>query len=429
MTHHFFIWKTKANSNHKNTLPLQNPIMLKTRKKTLVVNVDWVKIWDGHPIVIQSMTDTQTTDIEATLSQIKELILAWSELVRIAVPDEASAKAVPEIVKRLKEDNCYVPIVGDFHYNGHQLLNQYPDMAKALSKYRINPWNVWKWDKHDDNFWQIIKCAIKYSKPVRIGINGWSLDKDLLQINMERNARAKFIKPARKVFLDSIIESCILSVKKAEELGLAKNMIVVSAKLADVQELIEVNEILSEKTDCPLHLGLTHPGGSVQGMVASASGLSVILQQWIWDTIRVSITPEPWQPRTLEVDVCKTILQSMSFRYFRPTVVSCPGCWRTSSNRFQILSKQISDELEKKLPTWKSKYPDMVKSHIAVMWCVVNGIGEAEQADIAIFFPGNAEKPIIPVYIKWKPYTTFTMEDDIFEEFMKLIKKYFAGDI
>jgi len=401
--------------------------MLTTRKKTLTVNIWWVLIGWDNPIVIQSMTDTPTADIQATLAQIIELADAGSELVRITVDNKQSAKAVPEIINQLQNKWYNVPIIWDFHYNGHILLNDFPEMAKALSKFRINPGNVGKWDKHDENYKQIVQCAIKYNKPVRIWINWWSLDDELLNYNMEKNAKLAQPLTAQEIIIDSIVESAILSVKKAVEIGLPKDRIIIACKVSNIQNLIIINEKLSQQTDCPLHLWLTEAWWSTKWIVASSAALWILLQQWIWDTIRVSITPEPGKPRSLEVEVCKYLLQSMSFRYFQPMITSCPGCGRTSSDRFQVLAKQISDEIQIRLPIWKKKYKWFEKTNISIMWCVVNGIGEAKHADIGIFFPWNAEKPIVPVYIKWKPYTTFQHDDDIFNGFMQIIENYFKS--
>lgn len=401
--------------------------MLASRKKTLEVNVWWVKVWWDNPIVIQSMTDTPTANVLATVLQIKELADAGSELVRITVNDDEAAKAVPEIVKKLKEIWITTPIIWDFHYNWHLLLNTYPEMAESLSKYRVNPWNVWKWDKHDENYKAIIQCAIKYNKPIRIWINGWSLDQDLLETNMNANSQSKNPKSAREIFLESMVESTLLSIKKAEEFWLPRNRILIAAKVSDVQDVIAINEMLSQKIDCPLHIWLTEAGGSTKWIVASSAALGILLQQWIWDTIRVSITPEPGKPRSLEVEVCKYLLQSMSFRYFQPSLTSCPWCGRTWSKRFQILAKQVSDEINKRLPERRKRYIWFEKVKIAVMGCIVNWIGEAKHADIWIFFPGNWENPQIPVYIKWKQYIILE-ENNVFENFMWIVEEYLASN-
>ncbi len=398
------------------------------RKKTLTVNVWGVLIGGAHPIVIQSMTNTPTADIAATVQQIKELALAWSELVRITVDTEDSAKAVPEIIKQLHDQWINIPIVGDFHFNGHLLLEQYPEMAQALAKYRINPGNVGTWSNHDEHFKQFIGFAVTYNKPIRIGINGGSLDKELLQHNMEENAKKEQPLSDREVFIDSMVQSCLLSIEKAQEFGLTKDKIILSVKLSDVQDVIEASEKLSKATDCPLHLWLTEAGWSTKWLVSSAAALGILLQQGIGDTIRISVTPEPGQPRALEVEACKYLLQSMWFRYFQPLITSCPGCGRTSSSAFQTLAKQVQDEISKRMPTRKTLYPGCEKTKIAIMGCVVNGIGEASHADIGIFFPWNNENPKIPVYVHGKPYTILD-NDWVFEHFMDIIEKYFRKEI
>lgn len=391
-----------------------------SRKKTIEVDIGWVKVGGENPVVIQSMTNTPTADIVATVAQIKELALAGSELVRITVDTEESAQAVPEIVRQLHELWIDVPIIGDFHFNGHILLEKYPDMAKALSKYRINPGNAGQ----DIHFKQFIHYAVKYHKPVRIWINGWSLDKKLLDKHMEKNSKKAEPKTPREVFIDTLVQSCLLSIKKAQKYGLAKNMIVLSIKSSDVQDMISATERLSKKTDCPLHLGLTEAGGSTKWLVASAAALWILLQQWIGDTIRISLTPEPGKSRSLEVQACKYLLQSMWFRCFQPLITSCPGCGRTSSTAFQKLAKQVSDEVQKRMPEWKKKYNGCEKTKIAIMWCIVNGVWEAISADIGIFFPGNWENPQIPVYVKWKILKVLHGER-VFEEFMEIVEDYF----
>lgn len=398
------------------------------RKKTLEVDVGWIKVWWDNPIVIQSMTNTPTNDIEATVNQIKELALAGSELVRITVDTEQSAQAVPYIISKLNDMGIQVPIVWDFHFNGHILLDKYPEMASLLAKYRINPGNVWTGNKHDEHFKQFIWYAIKYDKPIRIGINWWSLDKELLEYNMWQNAKLTHPKDSKEVFIDSMVESCLLSIDKAQEFWLAKNKIILSVKISDVQDVISATQKLSDKTDCPLHLWLTEAGWSTKWLVASSSALGILLQQWIWDTIRYSLTPEPWQARSLEVQACKYLLQSMWFRYFEPLITSCPGCWRTSSESFQKLAKQVSDEIQKRLDIWRKNYPWFEKTKISVMWCIVNGIWEASNADIWIFFPGNMEEPKIPVYVRGKPYKVLEWEN-VFEQFMEIIELYFQSKI
>ncbi len=398
------------------------------RKKTLTVNVWGVLVGGDNPIVIQSMTNTPTADIATTVEQIKELALAWSELVRITVDTEDSAKAVPDIIRQLHDQGIDVPIIGDFHFNGHILLEKYPEMAQALAKYRINPGNVWVGEKHDEHFKQFIGFAVKYDKPIRIGINGWSLDKELLQHNMEENAKKEQPLSDKEVFIDSMVQSCLLSIEKAQEFWLAKDKIILSVKLSDVQDVIRASEKLSRATDCPLHLWLTEAWGSTKWLVSSAAALWILLQQWIGDTIRISVTPEPGEPRALEVEACKYLLQSMGFRYFQPLITSCPGCGRTSSATFQTLAKQVQDEISKRMPQRKTKYPGCETTKIAIMGCVVNGIGEASHADIGIFFPGNNENPKIPVYVHGTPYTILESEW-VFEKFMEIIEQYFRKEI
>lgn len=398
------------------------------RKQTIQVNVGWVLIgWDA-PVVIQSMTNTPTRDVFATTMQIKELAMAGSEIVRITVNDNAAAEAVPKIVKNLRDVWVMVPIVWDFHYNGHTLLNKYPELAENLDKYRINPGNVGKWEKRDDNFKQIIKCAIKYNTPVRIGINGWSLDDDLLSANMDINSKLENPKDAGAVFIDSMVESALLSVEKAQEYGLAENMMTISVKMSDIQDMVSCYIQLSYKTSIPLHLGLTEAGGSAKGIVSSSIALGLLLQQGIGDTIRVSITPEPGAKRSLEVEVCKNILQTMWIRSFQPLITSCPGCGRTSSGSFQILSKQIGDEIALRYNEWKERYPKFATTNIAVMGCIVNGPGEARNADIGIFLPGDGENPTIPVYVRGQMYKNLKW-DRVFEQFMEILIDYFEEKI
>lgn len=355
------------------------------------------------------MTNTPTAHIHATVAQIKELADAGSELVRITVDTEDAAKAVPSIIKQLKDIWITTPIIGDFHFNGHILLEKYPEMAQALAKYRINPGNTGK----DENFKKFIEFAIKYQKPVRIGVNAWSPDKELLE---------------KYTFIDALVQSCLLSVQKAQDLWLSKNKIILGIKISNIQDLLEATEKLSQQTDCPLHIWLTEAGGSTKWLVASSAALGILLQKWIGDTIRYSLTPAPWTPRSLEVQACKFLLQTMGFRDFQPLVTSCPWCGRTSSNVFQMLAQQVNDEIEKRLPLRKKLYPGCEKTKIAVMWCVVNGIGEASTADIGIFFPGNMENPGTPVYVKGKMYKVL-QGDQIFEEFMDILELYFQWKI
>jgi len=382
----------------------------------------------NNPVVVQSMTNTPTSDIEATTMQIKELAQSGSELVRITVNDNKAAIAVPKIVKNLKNLWIHIPVVWDFHYNWHILLEKYPEMAEALAKYRVNPGNVGKWEKKDDNFKKIIDCAIKYDKPVRIWVNWGSLDDDLLQYNMDQNNKLSEPKSSKEVFIDSMVESALLSAEKAIEFGLPKEKIILSVKMSDIQDMVKSYELLSAQTDISLHLWLTEAGSNTQWITSSSIALGLLLQQWIGDTIRVSITPEPWAPRSLEVEVCKYILQTMWIRSFRPLITSCPWCGRTSSDRFQVLSKRINDEINDKYSIWREKYKNFDKTNIAVMWCIVNGPWEAKHADIWIFFPWDGENPKIPVYIKWELYKNLEWER-VYEEFMDILEGYLGGGI
>lgn len=399
--------------------------MFTTRKSTIAVNVGGIGIGGDNPIRIQSMTNTLTANVEATAVQIADLANAGSELVRITVNDDEAAQAVPHIVARLKDMGIFVPIVGDFHYNGHLLLTQYPDMAKALAKYRINPGNVGTGERHDANFKAIVECAVRYNKPVRIGINGGSLDKELLSIRMEDNAKLSHPKDANTVFIETMVESALLSANKAQEYGLKENQIIISVKMSDVQDMVRAYLLLSERTNIPLHLGLTEAGIAPKGIVASSAALGILLAQGIGDTIRVSLTPEPDTPRTAEVEVCKALLQSMGLRQIQPLVISCPGCGRTDSVLFQVLAQKMNRYIAEHLPRWKQQYIGFEGMKIAIMGCIVNGIGEAEHADIGLFIPGNKEDPKLPVYVQGKPYATLKGER-VFEEFIEILEKFLA---
>ncbi len=389
-----------------------------------------ISFGSDHPIVVQSMTNTPTRDIEATVTQIIELADAGSEVVRITIDTEAAAMAVPGIVKTLRERWYITPIVGDFHYNGHILLEKYPDMARSISKYRVNPGNVGKWDRHDDNFKKFIECAIKYDLPIRIGVNGGSLDQELLDANMEANAKLENPSSAQDVYIDTMVESGILSAKKAVEWGLPENKIIISVKMSNLQSMISAYERIASQCEYPLHLGLTEAGAGTKWIVSSAAALSILLEQGIGDTIRVSLTPDPGAPRSLEVDVCRDILQSMGFRSFRPQVVSCPGCGRTSSDKFQILAKYVNERIRDKMPEWTRKYSGFEKIHIAVMGCIVNGIGEAKNADIGIFIPWDAEAPQLQIYVKWAHYRSLEWRDilAVGREFMSVIEELFERE-
>ena len=396
---------------------------LNPRRKTCTVALAAVKIGSDYPVVIQSMTDTPTADIEKTLQQTTELIEAGSELVRWTVNDDKAAAAVSEIIQRLRGAGHTTPIIGDFHFNGHTLLRKHPACAKALAKYRINPGNVGRGERHDDNFTQIIKVAVEYDKPVRIGVNWGSLDQELLTAKMDENAKLAEPKDFKEVTFEAMIESALTCARLAEKAGLAHNKIILSVKMSILQDMVTVYSRLAKLCDYPLHLGLTEAGGDIQGTASSAAALSILLQQGIGDTIRVSLTPQPNVPRSREVDICKQILQALGLRFFKPSVTSCPGCGRTSSNYFQILAQDINDHITRQMPLWKKKHPGVEKLKIAVMGCVVNGPGESRHADIGISLPGASEKPIAPVYVDGKEKVTLKGEK-IKEEFIEILENY-----
>ena len=393
------------------------------RRKTNTVTIGSVKMGQSHPIVVQSMTNTLTADVDATVAQIKLLEDAGSELVRITVNDQEAMEAVPKIIKRLRNDGYKAPIVGDFHYNGHLLLTNNPEGAKALDKYRINPGNVGKGNKKDDNFKQMIDAAIKYNKPVRIGVNAGSLDQELFTEMMNENAELSDPNSFKEVLIDAMVISALSNAKKAEEIGLSRDKIILSVKMSDVQDMIAVYEKLAKQSEYVLHLGLTEAGGSTKGITSSSAALAVLLQKGIGDTIRISLTPEPGVTRDLEVKTCKYLLQSMGFRYFLPLVTSCPGCGRTNSEGFIHLAQDVTAYIESSMPTWKALYPGVEKLSVAVMGCVVNGPGESKYADIGISLPGNAEKPNIPVYQDGKLFKILK-GDGIKEQFITILNDY-----
>tara|TARA_A100001015_G_C15004706_1_gene720121 strand:- start:618 stop:1832 length:1215 start_codon:yes stop_codon:yes gene_type:complete len=393
------------------------------RRHTNSVIIDNVNLGSAHPIVVQSMTNTPTADVKATINQIKLLEDAGSELVRITVNDNDAMIAVEEIIDKLRSDGYKSPIVGDFHYNGHILLSKFPNSAKALSKYRINPGNVGRKDKHDKNFSQMIEIAIKNNKAVRIGVNGGSLDEELLTSLMDKNARLTTPQDAKIVFYEAMVQSALQSAAMAEKIGLKKNKIILSTKLSDVQDMIYVYKKLAQESDYVLHLGLTEAGGSIKGISASSAALGVLLHQGIGDTIRVSLTPEPGVGRDLEVKVCKYLLQSMGVRYFMPMVTSCPGCGRTNSDKFVYLAKDVTNYIETNMPKWKQKYPGVETLNIAVMGCVVNGPGESKHADIGISLPGSSEAPGVPIYQDGK-LLKILKGKAIKEEFISLLETY-----
>lgn len=393
------------------------------RKITHQVLVGDVKVGGGAPIVVQSMTNTDTVNVSATVNQIIELATAGSELVRITVNSEEAAKAVAEIHNKIRQKGCNVPIVGDFHFNGHKLLEKYPDCAAALDKYRINPGNVGRGKSRDPQFQQMIEFACQYDKPVRIGVNGGSLDPAVLTRLLDENRQLKHPEPLAAVTRKAIVLSALESAAKAEEIGLAKNKIILSCKISNVQELINIYQDLSSRCDYALHLGLTEAGMGSKGIVSSAAALSVLMQQGIGDTIRISLTPEPGASRTQEVIVGQEILQTMGFRSFTPMVISCPGCGRTTSDYFQKLAMDIQSYLRDQMPIWRTQYPGVEAMEIAVMGCVVNGPGESKSANIGISLPGTGESPVAPVYEDGEK--TVTLKGDrIAEEFQEIVQRY-----
>ena len=382
-----------------------------------------VRIGGGAPIVVQSMTNTDTEDAQATARQVEALARAGSELVRITVNTPEAAAQVARIKEFLDQAGCAVPLIGDFHYNGHKLLTQYPDCARALAKYRINPGNVGKGAKRDEQFATLIECALRYGKPVRIGVNWGSLDQQLLAQLMDENASRKTPLEASEVMKEAVIRSALDSAKQAEAWGLPAERIVISCKMSRVQDLIAVYRALAARCDYALHLGLTEAGMGSKGIVASAAALAVLLQEGIGDTIRISLTPEPGGDRTREVQVAQEILQTMGLRSFTPMVSACPGCGRTTSTVFQELADKIQSYLRSQMPVWKTSYPGVEEMRVAVMGCVVNGPGESKHADIGISLPGTGEVPVAPVYVDGKKTVTLKGER-IAEEFQAMVEDY-----
>jgi (E)-4-hydroxy-3-methylbut-2-enyl-diphosphate synthase len=393
------------------------------RRISRQVAVDGVRIGGGAPIVVQSMTNTDTEDAAATARQVEALARAGSELVRITVNTAQAAARVAEIRSRLDAAGCTVPLIGDFHYNGHKLLTQYPDCARALAKYRINPGNVGKGVKRDVQFATLIECALRYEKPVRIGVNWGSLDAELLARLMDANAQLSEPKDSGEVMREAVIHSALESARQAEALGLAAERIVLSCKMSQVQDLIDVYRALAARCDYALHLGLTEAGMGSKGIVASTAALAVLLQEGIGDTIRISLTPEPGGDRTREVQVAQEILQTMGLRAFTPMVSACPGCGRTTSTVFQELAERIQAYLREQMPLWKEKYSGVEEMRVAVMGCVVNGPGESKHADIGISLPGTGEVPVAPVYVDGKKTVTLKGER-IAEEFQAIVEGY-----
>jgi (E)-4-hydroxy-3-methylbut-2-enyl-diphosphate synthase len=400
---------------------LSRPLI--TRHRTRKAVVGGIPIGGGAPIVVQSMTNTDTADVAATVAQVKALAGAGSELVRITVNTAEAAAAVPAIREQLDALRCNVPLIGDFHFNGHKLLSNFPDCARALAKYRINPGNVGKGSKHDPQFAVMIERAIDYGKPVRIGVNWGSLDQDLLTSLMDENAKSANPRDAAQVTREALVTSALRSAQFAEALGLPGDRIILSCKVSSVQDLIAVYTELARRCDYPLHLGLTEAGMGSKGIVASTAAMAVLLQQGIGDTIRVSLTPEPNGDRTREVIVAQEILQTMGLRAFSPLVSACPGCGRTTSAVFQVLADKIQTSLRAQMPSWRERYPGVENMTVAVMGCVVNGPGESKMANIGISLPGTGEVPVAPVYVDGQKTVTLKGEG-IAEEFEQIVADY-----
>ena len=390
---------------------------------TPTVDVGGVLVGSKHPVVVQSMTNTDTEDIHSTATQIAELARAGSELVRITVNTENAAASVAGIMERLEMMSCHVPVVGDFHYNGHLLLQKYPECARLLSKYRINPGNVGFGKKRDDQFATIVGLAIEHDKPVRIGVNWGSLDQRLLASLMDANGKSRVPQAADAVMREALIRSAVDSAGQAEELGLAHDRIILSCKVSAVQDLILVYRELAKRCDYPLHLGLTEAGMGSKGIVSSTAALAILLQEGIGETIRISLTPEPGQARTDEVIVAQELLQSMGLRAFAPMVTACPGCGRTTSTFFQALARDVTNHVREQMPEWKLQYPGVENLSLAVMGCIVNGPGESRQADIGISLPGTGESPVAPVFIDGTKAATLR-GDNLTAQFLALIDKY-----
>ncbi len=392
------------------------------RRGTVTVDVGGVPVGSRHPVVVQSMTNTDTADPDGTAIQVARLAHAGSELVRVTVNNDAAAAAVPEMLRKLRDLGVGVPVIGDFHYNGHQLLVEYPEMARGLAKYRINPGNVGA-KRHDANFQTIVSVAIENGVPVRIGVNWGSLDQALLTELMDANARLSEPRDSRDVMIEAMIESAMRSAELAEETGLGHDRIILSAKVSGVRDLVDVYRILATRSDYPLHLGLTEAGLGMKGIVASTAGLSILLDEGIGDTIRVSLTPAPGGEREEEVRVAQQVLQSMGLRSFLPQVSACPGCGRTTSTFFQEMAERIQGYLRDRMPEWKARYPGVESLTVAVMGCVVNGPGESKHADIGISLPGTFEEPVAPVFIDGKLDRTLR-GDGLVDEFIDILEAY-----
>lgn len=393
------------------------------RRQSVGVDVGGVMVGAGAPVVVQSMTNTDTADVDSTVAQVAALYQAGSEIVRITVDRDESAAAVPKIRDRLERLGLDVPLVGDFHYIGHKLLADHPGCAQALAKYRINPGNVGFKDKKDKQFADIVEMAIRYDKPVRIGVNWGSLDQELLTTLMDRNQAEGAPLSAQEVMREAIVQSALISANLAEEIGLAREKIILSAKVSQVQDLIAVYTMLAKRCDHALHLGLTEAGMGTKGIVASSASMGILLQQGIGDTIRISLTPEPGGDRTREVQVSQELLQTMGFRQFIPIVAACPGCGRTTSTVFQELAQTIQDDIRRNMPVWREKYPGVEALSVAVMGCIVNGPGESKHADIGISLPGTGETPSAPVFVDGKKVTTLR-GPAIAKDFQKMVADY-----
>jgi (E)-4-hydroxy-3-methylbut-2-enyl-diphosphate synthase len=393
------------------------------RRKTVTAMVGHVRVGSDAPVVVQSMTNTDTADVPGSIEQIAALAAAGSELVRVTVNNDEAAQAVPYIVEGLAKLGVNTPIVGDFHYNGHLLLRKYPACARALAKYRINPGNVSIGRKNDDNFRTMIEVAVEHQKPVRIGVNWGSLDQALLTAMMDENSRLADPLPARDVMMEAMVVSALSSAEAAERYGLRHDQIILSAKVSGVRDLLDVYQMLAGRCDYPLHLGLTEAGMGMKGIVASAAGLAPLLLAGIGDTIRVSLTPKPGGDRTEEVQTAQQILQSLSIRSFNPQVTACPGCGRTTSTYFQELAERIQDYLRASMPVWRQQYPGVEEMKLAVMGCIVNGPGESKHANIGISLPGTFEEPKAPVYVDGRLMTTLK-GDRIVEEFQAILNEY-----
>jgi (E)-4-hydroxy-3-methylbut-2-enyl-diphosphate synthase len=406
-------------------MSLGDTITMKPRHKTVAVDVGGVTVGGGAPVVVQSMTNTDTADIASTVKQVADLARAGSELVRITVDRDEAAKAVPHIRDQLRKRGVTVPLIGDFHYIGHKLLAENPDCAEALDKYRINPGNVGFKDKRDRQFGAIIETAMRHGKPVRIGVNWGSLDAELLTHLMDENAKAPEPMPARAVMHEAMVQSALLSAERAEEMGLGADRIIVSGKVSSVQDLIAVYHMLSQRSRYALHLGLTEAGMGSKGIVASSAAIGILLQNGIGDTIRFSLTPEPGGDRAQEVRTAQELLQTMGLRSFVPVVAACPGCGRTTSTVFQELARDIQDMIRDRMPDWKTQYPGVETLNFAVMGCIVNGPGESKHADVGISLPGTGESPAAPVFIDGKKAMTLR-GPNIASDFKTIVEDYIA---